>query len=367
MRKRQGIDNVFLWTVFGWMFIGFFILASASMGLLARTTGADFSSVIFNQILYGMVGCIGLYIFTFKVNYHLLERFALPLFLFGLIASALVFLPGIGFNHGGASRWINIGPIFFQPSEFLKLGLVIYLATWISSKKKKISDFKTGFLPFAGIVGVSGFLLVLQRDMGTLGIMIISCVALFFLGGGRLKHLLIGFAGVIIIFSSLVYFEPYRMKRIVVFLDPSYDPQGAGYQLKQSLIAIGSGGIAGKGFGMSAQKFVYLPEPVGDSVFAVFAEEFGFVGVVFLLSFFLFFLYKGLSISIRAPDDFGRLLGSGIVVLIIVQSLINVAAMVGIFPLTGVPLIFVSKGGSSLVVALIEVGILLNISKYARI
>ena len=367
MRKNRGIDNVFLWTVFAWMFIGFFILASASIGLLARATGADFSSTIFYQILYGVVGCVGLYFFAFKLDYHLLKRFALPLFLFGLIASSLVFLPGIGFNHGGASRWINAGPIFFQPSEFLKLGLVIYLAAWISSKRKNISDFKTGFLPFAGIVGISGFLLVLQRDMGTLGIAIASCVALFFLGGGRLKHLLVGLAAIIIIFSSLVYFEPYRMKRIAVFLDPSYDPQGAGYQLKQSLIAIGAGGLAGKGFGMSAQKFVYLPEPVADSVFAVFAEEFGFIGGVFLISLFLFFLYKGLSISIRAPDDFGRLLGSGIVVLIIVQSLVNVAAMVGIFPLTGVPLIFISKGGSSLIVTLIEAGILLNISKYARI
>ncbi|MEK9161154.1 MAG: putative peptidoglycan glycosyltransferase FtsW [Patescibacteria group bacterium] len=367
MRKHKGIDNVFLWTVFGWMFMGFLILASASIGLLAKKNGADFSSVVFYQVLYSLVGCVGLYIFAFKVDYHLLKKFALPLFLFGLIASVLVFLPGIGFSHGGASRWINIGSIFFQPSEFLKLGLVVYLAAWISSRKKNIHDFKTGFLPFAGIVGVSGFLLVLQRDMGTLGIMTISCVILFFLGGGKLKHLLVGLVAIVVIFFSLVYFEPYRMKRIVVFLDPSYDPQGAGYQLKQSLIAIGTGGIIGKGFGMSAQKFIYLPESTSDSVFAVFAEEFGFVGGVFLISLFLFFLYKGLSISIRAPDDFGRLLGSGIVVLIVVQSLVNVAAMVGIFPLTGVPLIFISKGGSSLIATLIEAGVLLNISKYARI
>lgn len=367
MRKNQSVDNLFLWIVFGWMFLGFFILASASIGLIARTTGADFSSIIFHQVLYGLLGCVGLYFFAFKADYHLLRKFALPLFLFGLVASSLVFLPNIGFNHGGASRWISAGPFFFQPSEFLKLGLVVYLAAWISSKKKSITDFKTGFLPFAGIVGVSGFLLVLQRDMGTLGIMTTSCVIMFFLGGGKIKHLLVGFVAIVIIFSSLVYFEPYRMKRIAVFLDPSYDTQGAGYQLKQSLIAIGSGGVVGKGFGMSAQKFVYLPEPVGDSIFAVFSEEFGFVGGVFLISLFLFFLYKGLSISIRAPDDFGKLLGAGIVSLIIVQALINVAAMVGIFPLTGVPLIFVSKGGSSLIVTLIEAGILLNISKYAKI
>ena len=366
MRKYHNFDNVFLGTVFGFLFIGFFILASASMGLLARTAGADFSTIIFQQIIYGLIGCVGLYFFAFKIDYKILRRFAFPLLIFGLVITSLVFLPKVGFSHGGASRWISVGPFFFQPSEFLKLGIIVYLAAWISSKKRNIADFKAGFLPFAGILAAAGFLLVLQRDMGTLGVVVISGVALFFLGGGKIRHLLVGLAIVGLVFASLVYFEPYRMKRITVFLDPSYDPQGAGYQLRQSLIAIGAGGISGKGFGMSAQKFTYLPEPVSDSIFAVFAEEFGFVGSLSLLGLFLFFLYKGFSISIRAPDDFGRLLGAGIVIMIIVQSLINVAAMSGIFPLTGIPLVFVSKGGSSLIAALVEAGILLNISKYRR-
>ena len=366
MIKKQNIDKVFLGTVFGFLLIGFFILASASMGLLARTAGADFSSIIFQQIIYGLVGCIGLYLFAFKFDYKILRRFAFPLLVFGLIIASLVFLPKLGFSHGGASRWIKVGPLFFQPSEFLKLGLIVYAAAWLSSKKRNIADFKTGFLPFAGILAAAGFLLVLQRDMGTLGVIIITCVALFFLGGGKIKHLLVGLAIIGIVFASLVYFEPYRMKRITVFLNPSYDPQGAGYQLRQSLIAIGAGGATGKGFGMSAQKFTYLPEPVSDSIFAVFAEEFGFAGSLFLLCLFLFLLYKGFSISIRAPDDFGRLLGAGIVILIVMQSFINVAAMLGIFPLTGIPLVFVSKGGSSLIATLVEAGILLNISKYRR-
>ena len=367
MRKQLNIDKVFLGTVFGFLLIGFFILASASIGLLTRTAGADFSSIIFQQIIYGLVGCIGLYFFAFKFDYKILRRFAFPLLIFGLIITSLVFLPKLGFSHGGASRWISVGPFFFQPSEFLKLGLIVYAAAWLSSKKRNIADFKTGFLPFAGILAAAGFLLVLQRDMGTLGVIIITCVALFFLGGEKLKHLLAGMAIIGVVFASLVYFEPYRMKRITVFFNPSYDPQGAGYQLRQSLIAIGAGGATGKGFGMSAQKFTYLPEPIGDSIFAVFAEEFGFVGSLSLLCLFLFFLYKGFSISIRAPDDFGRLLGAGIVIMIVIQSLINIAAMAGIFPLTGIPLIFVSKGGSSLIATLVEAGILLNISKYRRI
>lgn len=367
MRKQRNMDNVFLGTVFGFLLIGFFILASASMGLLARTAGADFSTIIFQQIIFGLVGCIGLYFFAFKFDYKILHRFAFPLLVFGFVSSSLVFLPKIGFSHGGASRWISIGPFFFQPSEFLKLGIIVYLAAWISSKKRNIADFKTGFLPFALILAATGILLILQRDMGTLGVVIASCVSLFFLGGGKIRHLLIGLAIIGMAFASLVYFEPYRMNRITVFLNPSYDPQGAGYQLRQSLIAIGTGGIQGKGFGMSSQKFTYLPEPVSDSIFAVFAEEFGYLGSLFLICSFLFFLFKGLSISIRAPDDFGRLLGAGIVIMIVVQSLINVAAMAGIFPLTGIPLVFVSKGGSSLIAALVEAGILLNISKHRRI
>jgi cell division protein FtsW len=366
MRKHRNMDNVFLGTVFVFLLIGFFILTSASMGLLARTAGADFSTIIFQQIIYGLVGCIGLYFFAFKFDYKILRRFSLPLLIFGLVAASLVFLPKVGFSHGGASRWISVGPFFFQPSEFLKLGLIVYIAAWISSKKRNIGDFKTGFLPFAVILAAAGILLILQRDMGTLGVVIISCVSLFFLGGGKIRHLLVGLAIIGIAFASLVYFEPYRMNRITVFLNPSYDPQGAGYQLRQSLIAIGTGGITGKGFGMSSQKFTYLPEPVSDSIFAVFAEEFGFVGSFILLCLFLFFLYLGFSISIRAPDDFGRLLGAGIVIMIVVQSLINVAAMAGIFPLTGIPLVFVSKGGSSLIAALVEAGILLNISKNRR-
>ena len=366
MKKYYRMDNVFLGTVFGLLLIGFFILASASMGLLTRTAGADFFSIIFQQILYGLIGCVGLYFFAFKIDYKILLKLSFPFFIFSLIITSLVFLPDIGFSHGGARRWISVGPFFFQPSEFLKLGLIVYVAAWISSKKRNIADFKTGFLPFAGVLAAAGFVLVLQRDIGTLGVTVTSCVLLFFLGGGKFKHLLVGLAIIGLVFAALVYFEPYRMNRIAVFLNPSHDLQGAGYQLRQSLIAIGGGGITGKGFGMSAQKFNYLPEPVSDSVFAVFAEEFGFVGSLFLLCFFLFFLYKGFSISIRAPDDFGRLLGAGIVILIVVQSLINMAAMVGIFPLTGIPLIFVSKGGSSLIATLAEAGILLNISKRNR-
>ncbi|RJQ31634.1 cell division protein FtsW [Candidatus Parcubacteria bacterium] len=368
MRRVLKADRVLFFTTIGLLLIGFFILASASMGLLARSAsgGSDFVGVVFQQILFGAFGCLALFIFAGKIEYRHLAKWSAPFLLFTLGLTSLVFIPGIGFTHGGASRWISVGPLFFQPSEFLKLALVIYSAAWISSKRRKITDFKSGFLPFAGVLALAGFLLVLQRDLGTLGVMISTSVALFFLGKGKMKHFLLILGVMALAFAALVYFEPYRMSRVTVFLNPSHDPQGAGYQLRQSLIAIGSGGITGKGFGMSMQKFSYLPEPVSDSIFAVFSEEFGFFGSVGLIGLLVFFLYRGFAIAIRSPDDFGKLLGAGIVLLIVIQSFINISAMIGIFPLTGVPLVFVSKGGSSLVAALAASGVLLNISKYAR-
>jgi cell division protein FtsW len=189
---------------------------------------------------------------------------------------------------------------------------------------------------------------------------------LFFLGGGRLAQLAILMLLGIGLLFFLVKTEPYRMNRITTLFHPSQDPQGISYQLRQSLIALGSGGVLGRGFGMSVQKFNYLPEPIGDSIFAVFGEEFGFIGSVFLIGLFLFFLYRGFSIALRAPDEFGRMLGAGIVILIIVESFINIGAMIGVLPLTGIPLLFVSRGGSAMAITLAEIGVLLNISKYSR-
>ncbi len=362
--RRKRADKVFFWTVCFLLLIGFFILASASTGLLVKSEGANFQDIIFKQIIFGLAG-LGLFFLAIKIDYHVWAKLALPIFIFSFFLTLLVIIPGFGLSHGGAKRWIIFGPISFQPSELLKFGFVLYLAAWIASRKLYIKKFKTGFLPFFIMISAVGALMILEPDIGTLGIIVASGITLFFIGGGKITHLLI-MAGIIgVIFSILVYFEPYRLERIMVFINPSYDQQGAGYQLKQSLIAIGSGGLFGRGFGTSIQKFNYLPESVGDSIFAVFGEEFGFAGSLFLLGLFMFFLYKGFSIARGASDDFGGLLGIGIVILIVVQSLVNIAAMVGILPLTGLPLIFVSKGGSALIMALFEAGVLLNISKHA--
>jgi cell division protein FtsW len=209
-----------------------------------------------------------------------------------------------------------------------------------------------------------GLIILAQPDTGTFLVLALSGVFLFWLSGGKLKHLLLlAVLGVLALFI-LIKIEPYRMSRWTVFMNPEADQTGAGYQLKQSKIALGAGGIFGRGLGMSIQKFNYLPEPIGDSVFSVFGEEFGFIGTTFLIIAFTFFTYRGLAISRRAPDSFGRLLGSGIVILIITQAFVNIASMTGMIPMTGVPLLFVSKGGSALAITLMQIGVLLNISKH---
>lgn len=361
---KKKIDKVFLWTVYILVFAGIFILASASMGLLTRE-GADFYNVLFGQIIFGVLGGTVFLITASKINYCFWKKIALPFFILTFLLTLLIFIPHIGFSYGGAKRWIKIGSLFFQPSEILKFGFVVYLAAWISSRKSDIQSFKFGLLPFLLISAFVGIVLILEPDIGTLGVIAFTSLFMLILGGAKPLHIALTIILGMVMLFALVKTNPHAMERMSVFLNPQYDQSGSGYQSKQAIMTIGSGGIFGKGFGMSIQKFKYLPEPIGDSIFAVFGEEFGFAGSVFLIGLFLFFLYRGFSISIRAPDHFGRLLGAGIVILIVVQSFINIAAVTGVIPLTGLPLIFVSKGGTATAIALAEVGILLNISKYA--
>jgi cell division protein FtsW len=361
--KKKKIDMFFFGVTCFIVLIGLFALSSASIGLIARSSKSIFA-VIFKQLVLGVgIGFILLFIFT-KIPYEFWRKIALPLFLLSIAITLLVFAPKIGFSYGGARRWLNLGFLSLQPSEILKFSFVVYLASWLSSRKSNIASFQFGFLPFLMMIGVLAVILVLEPDIGTLGVIIITAGALFFIGGGKLSQLGALIALCFILIAVLAFLKPYVMSRVLVFLNPSLDPQGIGYQVSQSLIAIGSGGLFGRGFGMSVQKFNFLPEPVGDSIFAVIAEEFGFIGSVFLIILFLVFLFRGFHISKQAPDSFGRLLGSGIVILIVGQSFINIGALMGLLPLTGLPLLFISQGGTALAITLAEVGILLNISKY---
>lgn len=360
--KTHSYDNIFFSLAILLLIFGAFILASASLGLSVSKFGYPYYYFL-HQVLFGIIPGVILMYTTYRVPYAFWRRHALIILLGAVFLMFLVFVPSVGFLHGGARRWITIGPVSLQPSEILKLAYIIYLSAWLESKSKSIRSFKLGLLPFLIMSAFIASFLIMQRDIGTLGVLLTSIMALFFLSGGNFRQIaLLSLIGLVIM-GVLVAVEPYRLERLKVFLDPSHDQQGMGYQINQALIAVGSGGIWGRGFGLSRQKFSYLPEPIGDSIFAVLAEELGFVGGITLILLFLLFFLRGIWISARAPDFFGKYLCAGILFLIIFQVLINISAIIGLLPLTGIPLSFVSYGGTAMTVTLAEVGIILNISK----
>lgn len=363
--KRHTLDRTLLTIVVILVLSGFLIFSSASLGLLARE-GARFSSVALNQLLFGIVGgSLALFI-TSSIHYRVWRQYAFYIFIGSLLLTLLVFVPGLGFEHGGAKRWIALGSFSFQPAEILKVAFVIYMATWLSGMKKHIETFKKGTLPFIGIVAGVGLIMLLQPDTDTFLIMTAAGGAMFITSGGRIRDMLImAFVGLALL-TALAFVRPYVMDRLTTFLHPESDPLGAGYQIQQSLIAIGSGGLSGRGFGQSIQKFEYLPEPIGDSIFAVYAEEFGFIGSTLLITIFAFFTFRGYRIATHAPDLFGMLLVVGFITLIVAQAFLNIAAMLSVAPLSGLPLPFISHGGTALLVTLAAVGIVLNVSKYQK-
>ncbi len=363
--SRYRADRLFLGIVIILVSVGFFLFVSASLGVLARNT-SQFSNIVFNQGLFGLVGGTTALIVLSNIPYRLLRPYALYIFLFALFTTTLVFVPQISFSAGGATRWLSLGPFSFQPSELLKIGFVIYFAALLANSGEHIRTFSRGLLPFLGLLGAVGAVLVAQPDIGTFGVIVAAGFAMFFVSGARMRDLF----GLVVLgalsLGALAFSYPYVMSRIMLFLDPAADPLGRGYQIQQALIAIGSGEMFGRGFGQSIQKFNFLPEPIGDSIFAVTSEEFGFVGAAALIFVFLAFAFRGLRIAVKTPDRFGMLLVVGIITLITFQSLANIGALLGVLPLTGIPLVFVSHGGSALFIALAEIGIVLNISKHQK-
>jgi len=359
----RSIDSLLLGIIVLLVGGGFLIFSSASLGLLARQ-GASFSSVAFNQFAFGIVGGSFALLVTTNIFYRHWRRFAFYIFLISLIATAAVFIPGIGLSHGGATRWLNLGVTTVQPSEFLKIGFVVYLATWFSGLHKRIDDWRLGLLPFIGAVGVTGLIMLAQPDTDTFLIITCAGMAMYLVAGGKWQHIGAIVLSGIILLMAIAFTRPYIMDRFTTFLHPEDDQLGSGYQINQSLIAVGSGGVLGRGFGQSIQKFEYLPEPIGDSIFAVYAEEFGFVGAVVLIVALLSLVLRGYKIASQADDLFGTLLVTGFMTIIVAQSFLNIAAMLAIAPLSGLPLPFVSHGGTSLMVTLASLGIVLNVSKY---
>ena len=342
--------------------IGLVTIASAGV-FYGETRFGDDYFFLKRQLLGVGIGMVALFAFQY-VDYHFWRRFAFPLFLITLISLVAVLIPGIGDRVYGASRWLSIGPFSFQPSEMAKFSFVLYLAAWFSRRERKmVGDFFEDLVPFLVVLGFLGFLILKQPDTGTFGLIFLISVAVYFVAGARISHLLGIFSAGMVMLAILIKVAPYRLQRFLVFLNPDFDPKGAGYQVNQALIAIGSGGLFGLGLGLSRQKFNYLPEPVTDSIFAIFSEEWGFFVSVLLIAIFVFIGWQGLRIARLAPDDFGRYAAAGIVSWVVFQAFINIAAATAIIPLTGIPLPFVSYGGTSVVFLMAAMGILIRIGK----
>jgi len=349
--------------------LGTLILVSVSAVLSQEKFGYP-TYFWFHQIIYGLIPGLILAFVAFKIPLSFFRKWAFALFIINLIILGLVFVPKIGLQTGGAFRWIGWGPFSFQPAEFLKISFILYLAAWLSNlakapvpqqkKSKKINVMLGAFLV---IIGILSIFLIFQPNVGTLGIIFAIAILMYFGSGTPFWHTALIISMGIGLLLLLIRIAPYRLSRFLVFANPEIDPLGMGYQIKQALIAVGSGGILGLGLGLSRQKFGFLPQSIGDSIFAIFAEEGGFVGAVILVFLFLVFIWRGFKILKNTPDKFFQLTALGIVSWISLQAFVNMGSMIGILPLTGIPLPFVSYGGSHLIAELIGVGILLNISK----
>lgn len=319
-----------------------------------------------NQLTAIAIGLAAFFVVS-KIDYRVWRKYAFLLLIFSIVLLTLVFIPGIRSEYGTARSWINLFGHSFQPAELVKLSFLIYLATWLEAKKGDLNSFSDGIVPFLFILGIISLLMLAQPDLGTLFIIAFTAMMVFFVGGGKIKHifLVVVFAG-LLLFLMLSMKSSYQSDRFKCLKDPSYSAQDKCYQISQSLIAVGSGGWFGRGLGQSRQKFMYLPEVWGDSIFSIASEEIGFIFSSLLLLLFLFIFYRGLMIAAAAPDLYGQTLATGIIVWLAVQTFLNIGGMINLIPMTGVPLPFISAGGSAILSALIAMGILVNISKQTR-
>lgn len=364
MHRDHGIDKVFLGIVITLLVTGLLVFVSASLGAVGKSEDR-FYSLLFSQLVLGLGGGGAAMFFFSRLRYTIWRKHAFWVLLGAVTLTALVFIPGVGMEHGGAKRWIDVGFTTFQPSEALKFAIVLYLAAWFSLFHKRIHSRLFGFIPLLALLAVAAGLLLLQPDLGTFLIAASAGTAIFLAAGARWRDVLILFLLALVLLGVMSMAKPYIRDRLSTLWKHD-DLQGSGYQVKQSLIAVGSGGITGKGLGKSVQKFGYLPEAHGDSVFAVASEELGFLGSSFIVLLYASFALRGLWIASRAPDLFAGLLTTGIVVLVSAQATVNIASMLAIAPLTGVPLPFISHGGTALLLVMAETGILLNISRYRK-
>ncbi|MBA4537610.1 stage V sporulation protein E [Bacillus aquiflavi] len=363
-KKKSTPDFILIILTLSLLTIGLIMVYSAS-AIWADYKFEDSFFFAKRQMLFAGIGVIAMF-FIMNIDYWSWRTWAKIIIILCFVLLIAVLIPGIGNVRNGSRSWIGVGAFSIQPSEFMKLAMITFLAKFLSERQKLITSFKKGLLPSLSLVFLAFALIMLQPDLGTGTVMIGTSIIMIFIAGARISHFiglgLIGVAG----FVALILSAPYRMARITSFLDPWQDPLGSGFQIIQSLYAIGPGGLFGLGLGESRQKFFYLPEPQTDFIFAILAEELGFIGGSFIILLFSLLLWRGIRIALGAPDLYGSFLAVGIIAMIAIQVMINIGVVTGLMPVTGITLPFLSYGGSSLTLMLMAVGVLLNISRHAK-
>lgn len=359
MPKTKSLDYLLLFTVLALAAIGTSMVFSASPTLGLKL--GDGFYFIKRHIFYLLIGLAALY-FGFRLDLELLKKRAGLIFLGSLSLLLLVYIPGVGRKVLGASRWIELGVLSFQPSELIKFTMVLFLAQHLSANREKIGDLLRGFAPPVLLIAAVSAVIVKQPDLGTTLTIAATSFIMLFAAGANLRHLsLLGGAGALTVLA-LSLASPYRLRRLLAYLDPWKDPQGIGFQIIQSLLAIGSGGLLGLGLGASRQKYFYLPQQFTDFIFAILCEELGFVGGVGVVVLFAFFAFRGYRAALASGDLFKGLLTVGLVSWIMVQALMNIMVVVGLIPTTGIPLPFISYGGTATIINFFAAGVILNVA-----
>lgn len=362
--RSHEADKALVAIIFVLVILGLVCLSSVS-SVAGYTKFKDAYHYFKNQLFGVSVGLVA-FIFFAQTNYHIWKKYAFFFLIGSVFLLILVFIPGIASEYGTSRSWIKIFGQSLQPSELVKLSFLLYLAGWIDARKDELHDFYTGIGTFIAVLGFIAFLMLLQPDIGTLSIITASSLIVYYVGGGSHKHVLSIIIVGLLALAIIIPQNEYQLDRLKCVKDPSYSANDKCYQINQSLIAVGSGGFFGRGLGQSRQKFMYLPEVSGDSIFAIISEETGMLFASILIMCYVFLFYRGYLVSKKAPDDFGKLLAIGIVSWIVIQAFINIGGIINVIPMTGVPLPLVSHGGTAVLAALSALGILVNISKHSK-
>lgn len=362
-RSRKAPDLVLFFAVIAMLTIGIIMVYSASSITSMEENNGNAFYYLSKQIMWVFIGFASMFI-TMNFNYYKTKKFILPFLILNLLLLIAVLIPGVGISVSGSNRWLGVGSFRVQPSEIAKIAAIFYTAKFLSTHQGRVGSFMKGVFPPLMVAGIFSVLILMQPDLGTAGAIGVTVVVMLFVAGIKVTHFIFlmtsGFAGVL----ALIFSEDYRRERLLAFLDPWKDPLDTGFQYIQSLLAVGSGGLVGVGLGRSRQKFYYLPEQHTDFIYAVICEELGFIGAATIILLYLLFAWRGYQIALKAPDVFGSLLAAGITTMIILQAVLNIGVVTAVLPITGITLPLISYGGSSLVITMASVGVLLNISRF---